>query len=267
MVRVTYKKLFMGALAALGLVAGMTASAQEGDMSREAIAERLKPVGQLCLQGDECGAAAVAQASPSGGGQSGEDVYTSVCAACHTTGAAGAPVRGEAADWTSRLEKGMDTLYDHAINGFNAMPAKGGNPNLTDREVKDAVNYLTEPVRGEDVAIDTGDSEGEAAPAAQADAAPAEGEQQVAAASGGASDIDGAAIYGQICMACHDTGAAGAPKLGDDTAWAPRLEKGMETLYDHAINGFNAMPPKGGNPGLSDAEVQAAVDHLVSSVQ
>ena len=261
----TYKKLFMGALATLGLVAVMTASAQEGDMSPEAIAERLKPVGELCLQGDDCGAAAVAQASPAGDGRSGEDVYTSVCAVCHASGVAGSPVRGEAADWSSRLEKGMDTLYDHAINGFNAMPAKGGNPSLTDREVKDAVNYLTEPVRGEDVAIDTG--EGAATAAAEGDAAPAqaEGGQQVAAASGG-SDIDGAAVYGQICMACHDTGAAGAPKLGDDTAWAPRLEKGIETLYDHAINGFNAMPPKGGNPSLSDAEVKAAVDHLVDPV-
>lgn len=266
MVRVTYKKLFVGALAALGLIAGMTASAQEGDMSREAIAERLKPVGQLCLQGDECGAAAVAQASPASEGQSGEEVYTSVCAVCHAAGVAGAPVRGEAADWTARLEKGMDTLYDHAINGFNAMPAKGGNPNLTDREVKDAVNYMTEPVRGEDVAIDTG--EGEAAPAAEDDAAPAQAEegQQVAAASGG-SDVDGGAIYDQTCMVCHDAGIAGAPKLGDDTAWAPRLEKGIETLYDHAINGFNAMPPKGANPSLSDAEVEAAVDHMVSTVQ
>jgi cytochrome c5 len=262
---VTYKKLFMGALATLGLIAGMVASAQDDDMSREAIAERLKPVGQLCLQGDECGAAAVAQASSTGDGRSAEDVYTSVCAACHTTGAAGAPVRGEAADWSSRLEKGMDTLYDHAINGFNAMPAKGGNPNLTDQEVKDAVNYLTDPVRSEDVAADTGES---AAPAtAEGNAAPAqdEGDQQAAASSD--SDIDGAAVYGQICMACHDTGAAGAPKLGDDTAWATRMEKGIETLYDHAINGFNAMPPKGGNPSLSDAEVEAAVDHMVSSVQ
>ncbi|MEC9483222.1 MAG: c-type cytochrome [Halomonas sp.] len=257
----------MGALATLGLIAGIaTAQAQEGDMSFEAIAERLKPVGELCLQGDDCGAGTAQVSVDVGGAKSGEEVFTQVCAACHTTGAAGAPIRGKAEDWTARLEKGMDTLYVHAIEGFNAMPAMGGNPSLTEREVKNAVNYMTEPVRGDDVAIDTGESEAAAAAPAEDAAAPAqaEGTGQVAAAE---PAIDGAAIYGQICMACHDTGAAGAPKRGDDNAWEPRLAKGIETLYDHAIHGFNAMPPKGGNPALSDAEVKAAVDHLIETVQ
>ncbi|MDI5987243.1 c-type cytochrome [Halomonas sp. M4R5S39] len=77
------------------------------------------------------------------------------------------------------------------------------------------------------------------------------------------AEPDGEAIYNQACMACHMTGAAGAPIKDDEEAWAPRLEQGMETLYDHAINGFQAMPPKGGQMNLSDEEVKAAVDFML----
>ena len=73
---------------------------------------------------------------------------------------------------------------------------------------------------------------------------------------------DGATIYGSICMACHGTGVAGAPKAGDKAAWAPRLAQGKEALYKSALNGKNAMPPKGGAADLTDAELKAAVDHL-----
>ncbi len=73
----------------------------------------------------------------------------------------------------------------------------------------------------------------------------------------------GRQVYGQVCMSCHDTGAAGAPKKGDAQAWQPRIEKGWSTLVDHALNGFKAMPPKGGRPGLPDADVEAAVAYLV----
>lgn len=77
---------------------------------------------------------------------------------------------------------------------------------------------------------------------------------------------DGEATYNQACMACHMTGAAGAPIRGNAEHWEPRLEKDMDTLYDHAINGFQAMPPKGGQLGLSDDEVKVAVDHLLEPV-
>jgi len=80
------------------------------------------------------------------------------------------------------------------------------------------------------------------------------------------AQADGEATYNQACMACHMTGAAGAPIRGNAEHWEPRMEKGMDTLYDHAINGFQAMPPKGGQLGLSDDEVKAAVDHLLEPV-
>ncbi|EWG98069.1 c-type cytochrome [Halomonas sp. BC04] len=80
------------------------------------------------------------------------------------------------------------------------------------------------------------------------------------------AEPDGEAIYNQACMACHMTGAAGAPIRGDEAAWAPRLEKGMDTLYAHSIDGFQAMPPKGGHMGLSDEEVKASVDYMLEPV-
>ncbi|APE32520.1 cytochrome c5 family protein [Halomonas aestuarii] len=244
----------MGCLVTLGLSAGMAVA--QDDAARDAIAERLKPVGELCLQGEDCGTAMAAASSggDSGGGAiDGEGIYNNVCMACHETGAAGAPVRGDEAAWSERTGKGFETLVSHAINGFNAMPAKGGNPGLSDEEVQAAVAHLVDPVM--DV------------PAQESGSDSAEGGEAMASAEPATAGIDGEAIYGSVCMACHDTGAAGAPKRGDAEAWAPRLEKGTETLYSHAINGFNAMPAKGGNPNLSDAEVQAAVDHLIGSVQ
>ena len=74
---------------------------------------------------------------------------------------------------------------------------------------------------------------------------------------------DGATVYNSVCMACHASGAAGAPKAGDKAAWAPRIATGMPALIKSATNGKNAMPAKGGAADLTDAEIKAAVEHLV----
>ena len=89
--------------------------------------------------------------------------------------------------------------------------------------------------------------------------------QAAAPAAGGA--VDGKKIYDTICQACHATGAAGAPKTGDKAAWGPRLKTGMPALYGSALKGKNAMPARGGNPNLSDAEVKAAVDYLTAQAK
>lgn len=82
-----------------------------------------------------------------------------------------------------------------------------------------------------------------------------------------AATLSGPQVYNQACNACHGAGVAGAPVVGDASAWAPRIAKGMEVLYDHSINGFQGqagyMPPKGGRTDLSDGEVRAAVDYMV----
>ncbi len=74
---------------------------------------------------------------------------------------------------------------------------------------------------------------------------------------------DGAAVYNAVCQTCHTAGLLGSPVLGDVGAWGPRISKGAETLYDHAINGFNAMPAKGG-AAIPDEEVQNAVDYMIA---
>ncbi len=74
---------------------------------------------------------------------------------------------------------------------------------------------------------------------------------------------DGATVYNSVCMACHASCAAGAPKAGDKAAWAPRIATGMPALIKSVTNGKNAMPAKGGAADLTDAEIKAAVEHLV----
>ncbi|HCZ14474.1 MAG TPA: cytochrome c5 family protein [Candidatus Accumulibacter sp.] len=74
---------------------------------------------------------------------------------------------------------------------------------------------------------------------------------------------DGAAVYNSVCMACHASGVAGAPKAGDKAAWAPRIATGSAALVTSVTNGKGAMPPKGGGADLTDDEIKAAVDHLV----
>lgn len=74
-------------------------------------------------------------------------------------------------------------------------------------------------------------------------------------------------IYEEKCAVCHNVGAAGAPKLGDMQAWQPRIAQGMEVLVNHAINGYNSMPPKGTCMSCSDAEIKAAVQYLVDQKQ
>ncbi len=74
-------------------------------------------------------------------------------------------------------------------------------------------------------------------------------------------------VYTASCAACHASGAAGAPKLGDKKAWAPRIKSGNDTLYNSAIKGKKAMPAKGGNVSLSDVDVMAVVDYMVSQAK
>lgn len=97
---------------------------------------------------------------------------------------------------------------------------------------------------------------GEAAPAAAAAAAPA------------AAPLAGPDVFKTACIACHGAGIAGAPKMGDKAAWGPRIAQGLDTLKKHAIGGYQGktgvMPPKGGYMNLSDAEIEAGVEYMVS---
>jgi len=107
--------------------------------------------------------------------------------------------------------------------------------------------------------------------AAASDAAPVA--TAVAATTTASADNSavGEKTFKSVCFMCHQTGAAGAPVFGNKTDWAPRIAQGKPTLYKHAKEGFTGnngtMPPRGGNPSLKDAEVEAAVDYMVSKAQ
>lgn len=104
-------------------------------------------------------------------------------------------------------------------------------------------------------------------------AAAAKEKAETMAASSQASDgpVDGTEVYNTACQACHTAGIAGAPKLGAADAWEPRIAQGLELLIEHAIKGYQGeagvMPAKGGNASLSDEQVAAAVEYMVSESQ
>lgn len=244
----------------------------------EAVASRLRPVAEEGFALKDANAPKVLQ--------NGQAVYTAVCAACHATGAAGAPKVGEAGAWAARIAQGYDTLVQHAVHGIRAMPAKGGNPDLDDVEVARAVAYMAnqggakfkEPeapaAAAPAAAAAAAAASVPAAPAAAAPAAaapaPAPAAAPAAPAPAAASADAGKTLYGSTCVACHGAGIAGAPKYGDKAAWAPRIAQGSNVLYDHALKGFQGkagvMPPKGGS-SAPDADVKAAVDYMVAAAK
>ncbi|GAD90971.1 MULTISPECIES: cytochrome c5 family protein [Vibrio] len=89
-----------------------------------------------------------------------------------------------------------------------------------------------------------------------------EPEAEVAAAG----PRDGATVYGTFCLACHSSGVGGAPKINDAADWSPRIAQGKETMVEHAINGFNAMPARGACMDCTDEEIVAAIDHMIANL-
>jgi len=109
----------------------------------ESVEERIKPVGSVCMAGDDCAAGSV-QLAAADGPRSGEQVYKKACTTCHAAGIAGAPKLGDVAAWAPRVAKGMDVLYKSSISGLNGMPAKGMCFDCSDDELKASVDYMIE---------------------------------------------------------------------------------------------------------------------------
>ena len=102
---------------------------------------RIAPYGKVCFDGEECDInITVLAPAVEGQARDGESLYKAICSTCHDAGLIGAPKIGTS-DWASRIGKGTATLYNHAINGFNAMPARGG-ADISDEEVQNAVDYI-----------------------------------------------------------------------------------------------------------------------------
>ena len=232
------------------LVLGIQAD-QKSDTSSEvaqkAVLERIKPFAEL----------AALDASAPVVEKSGQEVYEAACVACHGSGALGAPRFENKGDWSARIGQGYDTLIKNAIEGIRQMPPRGGNADLTDAEVARAVAYMA----------NAAGASFEAPEAAAAETAAPAKEKAAPAAAAGAVKPDlamGKKVYQATCALCHAASIAGAPKPGDMAAWAPRVAQGYATLYNHAITGIRGMPPKGGNPSLSEADIANAVGYMFS---
>ncbi len=234
----------------------------------EAAAENLEPIG----------ASATSDAPVAGAaGRSGKEVYDAVCSACHATGVLDSPKFGDKAAWQKRAGGGLGALIASAMNGKGAMPAKGGDPSLTEAEVKATILYITkesgldlgeaEPA-AKKVVVEPKKEEAKAEEAKVEETKVTETEPAVAAAAPAiAASEKGKEVYDTACFACHATGVAGSPKLGDKEAWSARIAMGADALYKTAISGKGAMPPKGGNMSLADEKVKAAVDYMISKAQ
>ena len=259
-----------------------------------AVTARIHPVGIVDVR----------DASDPSSLKTGDQVFAAQCTACHTSGALGAPKVGDAGAWASRVKTGYDALLHSALGGKGQMPPQGGgdfsdfeigravvymanqagarfsepsapaasavaagasaprgdaNAGRPEATPTAALNAQVRTAVPEAV---PGKSPGQivAAAAAPTAAATATAAATPAATAGGAAP----ALYGQICSACHAAGVAGAPKLGDKTAWSPRVAQGIDALTASAIKGKGAMPPKGGS-NASDADIRTVVGYMVNA--
>lgn len=124
---------------------------RDSDEYQSAVAERIRPVGQVYLPGEEHESSSPtvetpAEPEPVATAMSGPQVYNSACLACHGAGIGGAPIFGEAAQWVERIAQGADALKQHALQGYTGstgyMPPKGGRLDLSDAEIEAAVDYM-----------------------------------------------------------------------------------------------------------------------------
>jgi len=109
----------------------------------EAIAERLKPVGEVCVMGEECKGVGEVAAVAGGAARTADDIVAKHCGACHTPGILGAPKVGDTAAWQARASNGLDGLLANAISGINAMPPKGTCNDCSDDELREAIQKMS----------------------------------------------------------------------------------------------------------------------------
>lgn len=158
-VKTTYTAVFAILLVGSIFVTNkVTAGNASADMSEAAIEKRIAQIGKVAIAGGaqapadsapaEAAAPAATEAAPAAAsaGKSGKEIVDTFCAACHSTGAAGAPKTGDKAAWAGRLGLGLDGLVASVMNGKGAMPPRGGSP-ASDEELKNAVQYLIDQVR------------------------------------------------------------------------------------------------------------------------
>jgi cytochrome c5 len=241
-------------------------SAGSDALTVKAIDARIAPVGHV----------EVKDATDVASMKTGEQVFAAQCTTCHAAGLLGAPKFGDAAAWAPRIKTGFDALLHSALGGKGQMPPQGGG-DFTDFEVARAVTYMADkggasfPEPKAAVAAASAPAAPATTVAAATPAAPAPAAAPAVVATAPPAAAKAAAnappaLFTQICTACHTAGVAGAPKLGDKAAWAPRIAQGIDALTASAIKGKGAMPPKGGS-NASEAEIKAVVTYMVNAAK
>lgn len=276
-----FLKVFIAVLIVLTLftlfcVAMARTLAPESDSSddvilKAALQDRISPVGKVNTGEvvQEVAAAPAVELSP-------EELVAANCAACHQSGVAGAPKSDDDEEWAKRRELGVDALLASVINGKGAMPARAGTT-LDDDQLLLAVQHLAGFAADDDAGSESEAAEESAAEetetaeteavesavdadtSAEASATPAAAGEMVA---GELTDKVKSTVDG-LCIGCHLAGVAGAPKIGDQEAWASRAEKGLAGMTSVVVKGQGAMPPRGGS-SLTDEEIATAIEYLMS---
>ena len=178
----------------------------------------------------------------------GEDLYGQLCFACHNEGVFNAPRLGVKEDWQTRLPMGIDTLYKAVIEGPNHMYSKGNSPLESEGQIKSMIAFMMNSVTDAETSklIDT--------------ATPTEKERHLWL-------VRGYKLYDDICFKCHDTGDAGAPRLGVKDDWAGRKDKDIDALTKSIVEGKGHMYARAGTANYSEADFKSMIAYMLSTVE
>lgn len=292
-----FVKVFIAVLIALTLFTlfcifvarGLAAGASDPDdhIVRTALLDRIAPVGGVNTSADQIdtaqATATTASGDASGEPETGEQLVARACAACHQAGVANAPKIDDDAAWAERREAGLEALVASVINGKGAMPARAGT-DLSDEQITLAVQSLAGFESTDSSAVETESGDASAATetataetataatetdnseeAATEQAADAATTTATAATTASAIVVSEKAktVAESLCIGCHLSGVANAPKIGDKAEWDKRAEKGMDEMVKIVAAGKGAMPARGGSD-LTDDELAGAIHHLMN---
>jgi len=182
--------------------------------------------------------AAAQAAGAEGRERGGKEIVDTVCAACHKAGVNGAPTIGDRKAWAKLASRGLTGLTEVALKGIRKMPPHGGNSDITDTEIERAITYMVNQSGGDWI--------------------------EPVSKLASAAQRGGGEVVQAYCAKCHQTGAMGAPRIGDRAAWIPRLKQGFEFLVRSAIKGHGPMPSRGDVANLTDSEIRAAIAYMLN---
>lgn len=281
--------------------------------SNEDIDTRTHPVGQVQLaeqitsdvtqtEDKEAGGPSITTADPVEKSSSARDLAKASCFTCHQSGLMGAPKVGDRSDWEKRLEQGFDTLVSHAKEGFNSMPARGGNPGLSDTEVENAILFMLEQseltVPGKTIVAISPETPDIEAAATSTDESidtksqTGNGLEEVITDAGSENQMEeidtivdvsddqttpkievqqektvvkiplGKEFYDNACASCHKSGSNNSPRVGMQKEWIASFANGIDVLTKIVAKGPPAHPKDSENE-LTDIQIKNAIEYIM----